>query len=54
MEMVEARRAATVKEERHDLFTSLLDANESEEDSAAKLSDDALLGTHICIGFGRH
>ena len=29
-EMVEARRSAEVKEERYDLFSSLLDANEEE------------------------
>ena len=43
--MIDARRSAKVKEEQHDLFSSLLDANEAEEDSAAKLSDGALLGT---------
>ena len=47
-EMVHARRAAGVKEARADLFSSLLDANE-EEDSAAKLSDSALLGARLSI-----
>ncbi len=50
--MIEARRSAKVKEERHDLFNSLLDANEAEEDNAAKLSDDALLGMHVHTMFG--
>ena len=45
--MIEARKSAKFKEERHDLFSSLLDANEDEEDSAAKLSDDALLGMGV-------
>ena len=52
-EMVRARRggaaAAGVKEARSDLFSSLLDANEEEEDSAAKLSDSALLGARLNI-----
>ncbi|KAI0631064.1 cytochrome P450 [Trametes polyzona] len=43
-EMVQARKNATTKEERHDLFNSLLDANEGEIESDAKLSDSALLG----------
>ncbi|TBU26975.1 cytochrome P450 [Dichomitus squalens] len=43
-EMVEARRSAEVKEERYDLFSSLLDANEEELDSGAKLSNSALIG----------
>ncbi|KAI0739045.1 cytochrome P450 [Daedaleopsis nitida] len=42
-EMVEARRTARVKEEGHDLFSNLLDANEL-EDGEAKLSDSKLLG----------
>lgn len=42
--MVQARRASQVKEERYDLFSSLLDANELELDSEAKLTDDKLLG----------
>ncbi|KAI0720704.1 cytochrome P450 [Cerioporus squamosus] len=43
-EMVHARRTAEVKEERHDLFSNLLDANEEEHDSDAKLSDEELIG----------
>ncbi|RPD56051.1 cytochrome P450, partial [Lentinus tigrinus ALCF2SS1-6] len=43
-EMVHARRTAEVKEERNDLFSNLLDANELEHDSAAKLSDEELIG----------
>ncbi|KAH9941623.1 cytochrome P450 [Epithele typhae] len=43
-EMVEARRAAKTKEERYDLFSNLLDANEDELDSAAKLTDEKLVG----------
>ncbi|OSD01453.1 cytochrome P450 [Trametes coccinea BRFM310] len=43
-EMVQNRRSAKVKEERHDLFSNLLDANEGELDSDAKLTDSELLG----------
>ena len=45
LEMCQARRAAEKKEERYDLFSTLLDANEDEGDSEAKLSDSAVLGT---------
>ena len=44
MEMITARRTAEVKEERHDLFSSLLDANEGLAESGEKLSDNGLLG----------
>ena len=47
LEMIRTRRESEKKEERYDLFSSLLDANEDEEDSAAKLSDDALLGMRV-------
>ncbi|KAI0350827.1 cytochrome P450 [Trametes cingulata] len=43
-EMVEERRASKSKEERYDLFNSLLAANEGEADSDAKMTDSALLG----------
>ena len=43
-EMIDARRSAEVKEERHDLFSSLLDANEGLAESGEKLSDTGLLG----------
>ena len=42
--MVQKRRLEEVKEERHDLFNSLLDANEDEADQEAKLSDSDVLG----------
>lgn len=44
MEMVEGRRNAEKKEERYDLFSSLLDASDSESDSEIKLTDDEVLG----------
>ena len=43
-EMVQARRFAEKKEEQHDLFSSLLDANEDESDGQARLTDSELLG----------
>ena len=47
--MVVSRRTAGLKDERFDLFSNLLDANEDEEDSAARLSDDALIGTKLLV-----
>ena len=44
MEMVRARRQAEYKGERHDLFTSLLDANTEETEKGAKLLDSELIG----------
>ncbi|KAH9899278.1 cytochrome P450 [Cubamyces lactineus] len=43
-EMIDARRSAEVKEERHDLFSSLLDANEGLAESGEKLTDTGLMG----------
>ena len=50
-EMIQARKGKKKKDERYDLFSSLLDANEDEQDDAAsKLSDSELMGeqeTHL-------
>ena len=47
--MVQKRKSEEIKEERHDLFNSLLSANEDEADQAAKLNDSDVLGTsHAC------
>ena len=43
-DLIVARRTAEVKEERHDLFSSLLDANEGLAESGEKLSDRGLFG----------
>ena len=43
-EMIVARRTAEVKEERHDLFSSLLDANEGLAENGEQLADEGLLG----------
>ncbi|KAI0642624.1 cytochrome P450 [Trametes meyenii] len=43
-EMIVARRTAEVKEERYDLFSSLLDANEGLAESGEKLTDTGLMG----------
>lgn len=45
LEMIEARRSGEKKEERYDLFSSLLDASEVEEVGQTKLSDQELAGT---------
>jgi hypothetical protein len=47
LEMVEARRNSTEAEQRHDLFTGLLDASQNELDYEAVLSDDELIGGHL-------
>lgn len=44
MEMVNNRRNAEKKEERYDLFSSLLDASEDDLDGQTKLTDRELLG----------
>ncbi|PSR70452.1 hypothetical protein PHLCEN_2v13703 [Hermanssonia centrifuga] len=52
-EMVQARRNAEKKEERYDLFSSLLDASEGEQDGGAILTDRELLGSWACYDFVR-
>ncbi|OSX59381.1 hypothetical protein POSPLADRAFT_1059568 [Postia placenta MAD-698-R-SB12] len=44
IEMIEERRGSEKKEQRYDLFTSLLDANEEESDGITKLSDSEVMG----------
>ena len=45
LEMIHERRSAEKKEERYDLFSSLLDANEQEPgEGEVKLSDRELIG----------
>lgn len=44
LEMIYARRNAEKKEERYDLFSSLLDASEDDSDGQTKLTDQELLG----------
>jgi hypothetical protein len=44
VEMVEARRNADKVEQRHDLFSGLLDAAEEEQGGEAALSDEELIG----------
>ena len=46
LEMVEARRKSDKPEQRHDLFTGLLDAAEEEPDNGVALSDQELLGKY--------
>lgn len=45
LEMIRHRRGSEKKEERYDLFSSLLDANEEEvEEGEVKLQDSELIG----------
>jgi hypothetical protein len=46
LEMVEARRKSDKTEQRHDLFTGLLDAAAEEPDNGVALSDQELLGKY--------
>ena len=46
VEMVEARRTSSEPEQRHDLFSGLLDASKEELDDGGVLSDDELMGKH--------
>ena len=48
-EMVEARRTADKAEERHDLFSSFLDAAQDETGSEAALSDDEVFGKYLLL-----
>ena len=43
-EMIHSRRSSEKKDERYDLFSSLLDANEDESEGQAKLTDQEMLG----------
>jgi hypothetical protein len=47
LEMVEARRNSDKTEQRHDLFTGLLDAAEEEPGIGVALSDQELLGKYL-------
>lgn len=54
IEMIEERRGSEKKEQRYDLFTSLLDANEEESDGITKLSDSEVMGSfEIACVFSR-
>ena len=46
LEMVEARRNADKAEQRHDLFSGLLDAATAEPDNGVVLSDQELIGNY--------
>lgn len=43
-DMIKERRESEKKEERYDLFSSLLDASEAEGDGELKLTDTELMG----------
>ena len=44
VEMVDARRNAKTKEERHDLFSGLLDAARDEPDGGVAITEEELIG----------
>lgn len=44
LEMVEARRTSSEVDDRHDLFSGLLDASREEHENMAALSNDELIG----------
>jgi cytochrome P450 len=55
-EMINTRKASEKKEERHDLFTLLLDANMEEDEtgeSPAKLTDSELIGMCDCCYYSK-
>ncbi|TDL22861.1 cytochrome P450 [Rickenella mellea] len=53
-EMIDERRNAVKKVERFDLFTSLLDASEGEDDGGTKLSDSELRGNIFIFMLAGH
>ena len=44
VEMVDARRGAETTEERHDLFSGLLDAARDEPDGGVAITEEELIG----------
>ena len=50
LEMVETRRNGDKVEQRHDLFSGLLDASQDENGSEAALNDDELMGRYSMSG----
>ncbi len=44
LDMCAVRRTSGTKEDKHDLFSSLLDASDEDVDQGAKLTDRELLG----------
>lgn len=53
-EMVNGRRNAEKKEERYDLFSSLLDASDTDSDGKMKLTDQELLGKRFALYTANH
>ncbi|KAJ3520439.1 hypothetical protein NM688_g9161 [Phlebia brevispora] len=53
-EMIRERRSSEKKEERYDLFSSLLDANEVEEEGQVKMVDTELIGNTFIFLLAGH
>ena len=47
LELIHERKYSEMKEDRHDLFSSLISANEGEGEGESKLTDADLLGSSI-------
>jgi cytochrome P450 len=54
LEMIAQRRQAEKKEERYDLFSSLLDASDAEADGSVKLNESELLGEKVILIYRGH
>ncbi|KZP15280.1 cytochrome P450 [Athelia psychrophila] len=54
IELIQARRTAEKREERYDLFSSLLDANDDSEDGEATLTTEELLGNMFIFQLAGH
>nr|BAL05138.1 cytochrome P450 [Phanerodontia chrysosporium] len=56
LELIQERRDAEKRDERHDLFSNLLDANDSDEngDGSVKLTDEELLGNIFIFMLAGH
>lgn len=54
LELIEARKSAETRQERDDLFSNLLEANEDSEDRGAKLTTEELLGNIFIFQLAGH
>ncbi|KAN0136291.1 cytochrome P450 monooxygenase [Lactarius tabidus] len=54
VEMVDARRGAEIKEERHDMFSNLLDAAHDNPDGSVSITEDELVGNMFILLLAGH